>query len=169
MPLPQINCYISDWHAAPRTTGSRRSPLLRPRSSVTLWGPHGARSAHGCSGDDPAQAMGVHVRAAGAVERLSSSFLSAWLTAVTRQKSPICPAVKRPLHRTGCPSRRPGAWTLASKIGSASSLEVKSEPKIPLNPVPVTVPWSGHRENRSIHESTCLQPQLARRRRPSHD
>ncbi|EOD34930.1 hypothetical protein EMIHUDRAFT_227936 [Emiliania huxleyi CCMP1516] len=55
-------------------------------------GPHGARSAHGCSGDDPAQAMGVHVRAAGAVERLSSSFLSAWLTAVTRQKSPICPA-----------------------------------------------------------------------------
>ena len=44
---------------------------------------------------------------------------------VTRQRSPMCPAVKSPLHRTGCPSRRPGAWTLGLEVGSASSLDMK--------------------------------------------
>ena len=46
-----------------------------------------------------------------------------WLTA-SPDKDPRR-AVKSPLHRTGCPSRRPGAWTLGLEVGSASSLEMK--------------------------------------------
>jgi len=86
---------------------------------------------------------------------------------VTRQRSPTCSEESTPPHRLPLEAAR--SLDAGLEVGSASSLEVKSEPKIPLNPVPVTVPWSGHRENRSIHESTCLPPQLARRRRTSHD
>ena len=67
-----------------------------------------------------------------------------------------CSEESTPPHRLPLEAAR--SLDAGFEVGSASSLEVKSEPKIPLNPVPVTVPWSGHRENRSIHESTCLPP-----------